>query len=198
MHTSTPSHEATARAPHGAAHAGAGRAASLRRLRARTGARTRGLALATLAAAAALAGCTTTGMGGGDLSRPGRGPEPVLFSWKSTDGGLSGTMTATLPHATYQGRFFQITQQTQRQFIEPLWVGWRPGWGDWPYWGPGDWADTTQFITRYSGKVVANLQSDGGGRMRCRLHLIDPARGMSGGGEGECQLSGGGTIAARF
>lgn len=109
-------------------------------------------------------------------------------------------MAATLPDATYQGRFFQITQQTQRQVIDPLWEGWTRGWRDWPYWGFGTYGayDITQFITRYSGKVVANLQTDAGKRMRCRLHLIAPARGMSGGGEGECQVQGGGTVHAKF
>lgn len=56
----------------------------------------------------------------------------------------------------------------------------------------------TQFITRYTGKVVATLQTDVGKRMRCRLHLIAPARGMAGGGAGECQVQGGATVHAKF
>jgi hypothetical protein len=149
---------------------------------------------------AALAGCTTMGMGGGELTAKGKPTEPVVFSWKSTDGGLTGTMVATLPDATYTGRFFEITQQTQGETLAPMWNGWNEGWYDWPYWSqpwPGTYG-ATQFITHYSGKVVANLQTNGGERMRCRFHLAHPSGGMSGGGQGECQLSGGRVINAAF
>lgn len=157
-----------------------------------------------LAAAAALllvlGACTTTGMWGGELAREGKADEPVLLSWKSTDGGISGAMTATLPDATYQGRFFQITEQTQRQVVSPLWDGWSQGWVDWPYWGWGTYGpyEWTQFVTRYSGKVLANLQTDAGQHMRCRFHLAHPSQGMSGGGDGECQLQDRGVVHARF
>ena len=43
----------------------------------------------------ALVGCTSTGFGGGQLLRNGTPEEPVTFSWTSTDGGISGTMTAS-------------------------------------------------------------------------------------------------------
>lgn len=157
-------------------------------------------AVVVAAASAVLAACATSGMGGGELARKGNADEPVLFSWKSSDGGISGSMVATLPDATYQGRFFQITEQTRRQVISPLWDGWDEGWRDWPYWvyGASGPYDLTQFITRYSGKVVANLQTDAGKRMRCRLHLVAPGRGMAGGGEGECQIQGGGLVHAKF
>lgn len=147
-----------------------------------------------------LGACTTTGMVGGELARQGQADQPVLMSWKSHDGGNSGTMVATLPGATYQGRFFQITQQTQQQWVAPLWDGWTVGWRDWPYWGwgPGGGYEWTQFSTRYTGKVLANLQTDGGRHLRCRFHLAEPVRGMSGGGDGECQLQGGGIVYARF
>lgn len=125
---------------------------------------------------------------------------PVMFYWTSKDGTLSGTMRATLAGDIFQGRFFQITQQTRAETLTPLWAHWRDGWNDWPYWGhsalqpyPG-----TQFITHYSGKVVATLESAEGERMRCRFHLVEPTRGMSGGGEGECQLSGDKVIQASF
>ncbi len=147
-----------------------------------------------------LAGCTTTGMGRGEMTDKGKPTEPVLFSWKSTDGGLSGSMVATLPDATYTGKFFQITRQTQRETLAPLWNGWNAGWYDWPYWSqpyPATY-DATQFITYYSGKVVANLETNGGQRMRCRFHLANPTSGMADGGQGECQLSGGRIINATF
>lgn len=134
-------------------------------------------------------------MGGGELVRQGQPDEPVLISWQSTDGGISGSMVATVPDATCEGRFFQITQQTRTDAPGPMWDGWDEGWVGWPFWGP---FDAEQFTTRYSGKVVANLSSADGRRMRCRLHLVRPAEGMQGGGAGECQLKGGGTIHERF
>lgn len=141
----------------------------------------------------ALVACTTTGFGGGQLAGPGAQEEPVTFSWSSTDGGMSGAMTAALPNVSYQGRFFQITQQTRGEVLTPLWTHWNRGWYDWPYWsGPvSPPYPATQFITHYSGKVVATLESPGNQRMRCRFHLVEPARGMSGGGQGQCQLSDG-------
>ncbi len=161
------------------------------------------LRLTTVAAVFALAGCATTtqGLGGGDLLVKGESKQPVLVSWQSDDGGISGTMVATLPDATFTGNFLQITQQTEETSMAPLWVGWNNGWGDWPYWGnpnPSesvDFYDATRFTRDYSGKVVANLQSDNGDRMRCRFQMNNPARGMSGGGDGECKLTGGNVVA---
>lgn len=147
-----------------------------------------------------LAACTTTGTGGGQLSGTGAQDEPVTFNWTSTDGGMSGSMVATLPGVTFQGRFFQITQQTRAEVLNPLWMHWHNGWNDWPYWGRplASPYPTTQFITHYSGKVVATLESQGKQYMRCRFHLVDPTRGMSGGGEGECQLAEGRLVRAVF
>lgn len=148
----------------------------------------------------ALAACTTTGIGGGQLAGGGAAAEQVTFSWTSTDGGLSGTMTAVLPDMTYQGTFFQITQQTRSEVLMPLWTHWNHGWYDWPYWGGPMMPPypTTQFITHYSGKVVATLTGQGDQRMRCRFHLVAPASGMSGGGEGQCQLADGRVVQAVF
>lgn len=146
-------------------------------------------ALAVLVAA--VAACTTIGTGTGQLASADTQETPVAFNWTSKDGGMSGTMTAALPEAVFAGRFFQITQQTRGEVLMPLWAHWRQGWYDWPYWsGPMSSAyPTTQFITHYSGKVVATLESANNERMRCRFHLVDPASGMGGGGEGQCQLS---------
>ena len=158
------------------------------------------LAAIFLMAGAALAGCTSTGLGGGQLLAPGAPQEAVSFSWTSTDGGISGIMTAALPRTSYQGRFFQITQQTRGEVLIPLWTHWDRGWYDWPYWsGPvAPPYPTTQFITHYSGKVAATLEAPGNQRMRCRFHLVAPASGMSGGGEGQCQLSDGREVRAVF
>ncbi|MDO9199501.1 hypothetical protein [Rhodoferax sp.] len=158
------------------------------------------LLTALLLCLAALAACTTTGTGGGQVTGAGAQEEPVAFNWKSTDGGISGTMTAALPDSIFQGRFFQITRQTRSEVLDPLWTHWHRGWYDWPYWGsPFSPAyPTTQFITYYSGKVVATLESQNDQRLRCRFHLVEPVRGMSGGGEGECQHSDGRVVRAVF
>ena len=50
----------------------------------------------------------------------------------------------------------------------------------------------------YSGKVVATLTGQGDQRMRCRFHLVASASGMSGGGDGQCQLADGRAVQAGF
>ena len=164
------------------------------------------LPLAALVAAGMLAGCTTTGTGVGDSRVPGMS---ATFSWRA-QGARTGQMTAQLSNgANYTGTFFQITSETRIDDLGPLWAGWGPvgpyrgwrggwggrwggGWGGWGYWGPSQ-----DFMTHYSGKVLANLTGPNG-RMRCRFTLIRPSSGMSGGGEGQCQVPGGGTIDATF
>ena len=145
--------------------------------------------------------CTTTGVGSGELVLSDRPSQPVLFSWTSNDGGITGSMTAAFPGAKYQGRFIQIRQQTQSDALLPMWNGWNVGWADWPYSGfdgPETGYDSYQFSTTYSGKVIANLKSDTGKLMRCRFTMAQPVEGMSGGGSGECQIVGGATIQATF
>jgi hypothetical protein len=138
------------------------------------------------------AGCTTTGMGYG--SAPS-GAIPVSFNWKSSDG-VSGTMNATLPDGTtYSGRYFQITHDTTVQSVAPLWFGWHSEWRGADYW---DAEPTPEFITHYSGRVVANLVTPTATHMRCHFQLVRPSAGMAGGGSGECQLPDGKTIDANF
>lgn len=160
------------------------------------------LAVSLAVSLTVLPACTTTGIGGGQLTDAGGTEQAVVFNWRSTDGAMSGTMSAQLPGETFSGRFFQITRQTRSELLTPLWTHWSPGWYDWPYWGgmaPAPYPyPAVQFITHYSGKVVATLESPGNQHMRCRFHLAEPARGMQGGGEGECQLSAGRVVRAVF
>jgi len=161
-----------------------------------TGLKMSALPLVALAAAGALAGCATTGTGVGDSSASGLS---ATFTWKA-QGPRTGEMSAQLATGrSYSGTFFQITQETRVDELGPLWAGWGPyrgfrrgGWGGWGYWGPSQ-----DFVTHYSGKVLANLTGPDG-RMRCRFTLIRPSSGMSGGGEGQCQVPGGGNLNATF
>jgi hypothetical protein len=151
------------------------------------------LAHAMAALVLSLAACATPG-GGSGSGQIGSDGGSVAFSWKS-DGGTGGTMSATLDDGTrFDGPFVQITSQARAEFLDPMWPGWRHGWDDWPY-GSGP---STAFVTRYSGKVVANLRGSEGRYMRCRFHLNAPASGMAAGGQGECQLSDGRQVDAVF
>ncbi len=138
-------------------------------------------------------GCTTMGTGFGSTPE---GTHPVNFSWQASNN-VSGTMNATLSGGnTYQGQFFQVTDETTVDDLGPLWTGWGGGrWrrGDWGYWDAGP-----EFVTHYTGKVVANLAAADGKHMRCTFQLIRPSAGMAGGGHGQCQLPKGNTIDATF
>jgi len=139
-----------------------------------------------------MTGCATMGTGTGTTAKGGH---PVTFSWRSTDT-VSGTMNATLSDGkTYSGQFFQITSNTTVDNLDPLWAGWGPGWrrGGWDYWDAGP-----EFVTHYSGKVVANLNTADGAHLRCTFRLVHPSDGMSGGGQGTCQSPDGINIEATF
>ncbi|HEY6642671.1 hypothetical protein [Povalibacter sp.] len=146
-----------------------------------------------LFAAALMTACTTTGVGTGETRGGG---SAVNFSW-SSDNATSGMMTATFARSgqAFNGRFFQITSETRYDDLQPLWVGWGRRWGGWPYWG---YDDGPSFMTHYSGRVLANLTSTTGERLRCNFRLVRPSSGMSGGGEGKCQGPDGAEIDATF
>jgi hypothetical protein len=136
------------------------------------------------------------GNGTGTVS-PGGGA--VQFSWKSTDGGVSGTMSAALNDGqTFSGPYLQVTSTTQSQDFQPMWSGWEFGWHGWNGMGPfGPFPETTS-TTHYSGRVMANLQAADGQHMRCHFQLNHPDAGMGGGGQGQCQLKSGRSVDAVF
>ena len=144
----------------------------------------------------ALGACTTLGTGQGSSSL---GNQPVSFAWTSKDGGVTGTMSATLADGrVFNGPYLEITSTAQTPQFNPMWMGWTPGWRDWTYGGFGTFPITNGTTTNYTGKVVANLQGPVSQRMRCSFSLNDPPSGMSGGGQGKCQVAGGATIDAVF
>jgi len=105
-------------------------------------------------------------------------------------------MTATMAGGqTYSRQYFQITKDTTVDSIGPLWY---PGWGGRGGWGYWDAEPSPDFITRYTGRVVANLAAPNGAHMRCQSQLVHPSDGMNGGGTGQCPLPDGSTIDANF
>lgn len=146
--------------------------------------------------AAILVGCKSTGSGSGE-SRSG--DVKVNFTWQQSEA-ASGTLAATVTdpsgqQETYQGKFYQITQNSRIETIGGLWDPWYPRWGGWAYWGP---EPEDSFIEHYTGHVVANLSGPDGKRMRCQFQLLRADEGMKGGGQGQCQLPSGKTIHAEF
>ena len=106
------------------------------------------------------AGCTTMGTGYGTTAT---GTNPVHFDWKSADD-VSGTLQATLADGSiYAGTYFQITDNTSADTLEPLWDGWGAGWGGegffcWPGVGiSADVARTSACSTVGSGSFCCRL-----------------------------------------
>ena len=139
------------------------------------------------------AACTTMGTG---VSETRGDRQSVSFDWESKNA-VTAEITATLADGKrYTGSLFQIASDTRVEEVAPLWDGWHGWWargGAWDYWD----ADP-DFITHYTGRVVANLSDMQGDHMRCNFRLVHSAKGMTGGGTGECQLFDGQTIDANF
>lgn len=109
------------------------------------------------------------------------------FSWQSGMNASHGSISASSSDGrTFTGTFLQPTRTTTVDDYGPYWTAWSGGWG-----GAGPWYDglESDFITTYTGRVLASLIGGDGTRMRCTFLLRDPASGMAGGGEGDCQLS---------
>ena len=155
--------------------------------------------VSSLVATMMIAGCASMGSGSGIESFDGR---PVAFAWDSKDGGNTGNMSATLDgNVGFDGPFLQMVSTIQTNDLAPLWYGWHAGWPDWNHDADGSkWSESpeAEFSTHYSGEIVANLKGEDSQQLRCRFHLNRPSAGMRGGGQGECQLTGGRTVSASF
>lgn len=140
----------------------------------------------------ALNACSHSGAGEGTLETAatatsgGQSKGPVTFNWQSKSNASDGSIQAKLPDGTaFNGTYLQVTSQATADDYGAYYSAWAdPVWGDPWYNGPED-----EFVTQYSGKVVAQLSSQNGKRMRCTFNLQEPSSGMSGGGQGDCQLS---------
>jgi hypothetical protein len=154
-----------------------------------------------LVLAAGLVSCTSSGTATGQLVTAAGKREPVTFVWRS-DGGdwRHGTVSVVLPSGdTYRGKYHQVTESMPLRSYGPMWVGFRPYWPDWPapwYAGRSYAPGSEGWLTVYEGKVVARLSTphDPSHYMRCRFSLDDPSLGMTGGGNGDCQLSDGSAV----
>ena len=164
----------------------------------------RSQAVGLTVAAALIAGCTASGTIKGRLTRTGGAPTPITMSYRSERFSQNGTLRATLPDGeSFDGRYLEVTSDTDAETLDPYWGGWGVGWAGWGPWTDdyGPWIageDVPTFVRNYSGKVIATLLGNRGSRMRCRFRLAAPEQGMSGGGVGECEVSGGAKIAAEF
>jgi hypothetical protein len=128
--------------------------------------------------------CQSAGTGSGQV----RGTQkPVAFTWESRDS-VSGDMTATFGNGrVFKGKYIQITDRTKAEDLDVLWDGWgERNSGNWRHWSRGP---DREFWKVYDGRVLANLHSSDGERMRCRFELNSEPRGMAGGGDGRCQVS---------
>lgn len=161
------------------------------------------LTMGALTAGFALSACTTIAVGtGSGFESPGE--EPVTFTWQSTGSARAGMMRATLANGqTFSGRYREGEREVStadpdivtRTLYDRSWVDWGPL--DVPGWdGSGMMPDS--FETVYSGRVAANLQSADGQRMDCSFQLNAPRQGLSGGGQGACQIENGRTVKAVF
>lgn len=168
----------------------------------------RRLALAALVLAACSKGEFTGEVAQSSVPATGETPPPpkhegVPFTWESVDDAYGGRIQATLPDGeAFKGRFHQIVTTVPVSRYDDFygwwyagpWLGpsWRWG-GAWPYYD-----SLEEFVTHYTGTVVARLTGSRGHQMRCHFKLDDRYGGLAAGGKGECQLSTGERITARI
>lgn len=145
-----------------------------------------------LAASLGLA-CQHAGRGMGELRAPVPGTGAlqtkgaVEFRWHSGSDASRGNIEALLPDGRrFAGTFVQPRSSQWYQDYDLYWGVWSGPWG-----AAGPWyrGPRTGFTTRYGDKALALLQAPDGARMRCEFVLFRPDLGLSGGGQGDCQLS---------
>ena len=139
----------------------------------------------------------------GPAKAPAAKHEQVVFTWTSIDQSLSGRFQTTLPTGeAFTGEYHEITTTIPVDEVESLYGSWYAGpWGGerWNWGGAWPYYDTIEgYITHYTGKVVAKLKGNRGNEMRCHFTLADRVAGIQGGGAGECQVSNGERITAKF
>jgi hypothetical protein len=105
---------------------------------------------------AILSSCKSTGVG---ERASDSGDVQAQFTWQQTEPS-SGSLAATLTGRsgvteTYQGKFYQITSNSEIDTLGPLWHPWHPGWGGWACWDPEPaQALVTHHCQLASGKTI--------------------------------------------
>jgi len=149
--------------------------------------------------AALLASCTTTGTLNGRVAVPDTPAAAVVFTYTAAWARDGGTMSTRLPSGeSFSGPYVPITSTSTVAALDPsvwalTWIDWGPSGTPRRVCGP---VSTCEMID--SVQVVATLYGDQGDVMHCRFGLHDPEHGMPGGGVGQCQVSNGSHIEARF
>ena len=132
--------------------------------------------------------CTSTGYGRGSLVSD---HTAVEFDWNSKDGGKSGTMSAFVGFGLpFRGPFGEVERTTPDGLVEaPLIAELRD-----PVPGAGSAGSTVADTS----EVIADLLGPGKQSLLCCFHLNESARGMRGGGHGQCLFDGVRPVQAEF
>lgn len=145
--------------------------------------------------ASLLLGCAaTSGVIPGRLSLPGHQTAPVAIRFAQDERDTGGTMSITLPDGrVFAGRYVPVPEAAAGR--APWMTAGNPDFSEFT-WGVG--ADAWTFGAQDSDKLVAKLYGARDDVVRCRFQLAYAAGGFRDGGTGQCRLSTGGHIDARF
>src|SRR5262249_12445516 len=144
--------------------------------------------------AAIATACAGAGTMSGRLSGPaGTPPRPVTLNYQTDRSGDRGTLALTLPDGeAFTGRFVTVgslrtDQPAPGTDLNVCEVNWDNAADEWAFNRSTD-----------SDKLVALLDGNRGGRIRCRFTLVYPPGGLKDGGTGLCQVKNGEQIDVRF
>jgi hypothetical protein len=143
--------------------------------------------------AALVAGCAApTRTMTGQISTPGEPARPVTLTYDQDRTDDSGTLFLTLPDGeSFSGRYARVGSAGAAAIPPGLDEDFSAV--DWGY-----QADNWTFGQSEPDKVLALLQGNRGGKIRCRFKLLYAAGGMGDGGTGECQVNTGQRIEVKF
>jgi hypothetical protein len=132
-------------------------------------------------------------------------PQRIPISWQAIDDS-QGTLHVTLGKGGehFEGKYVRVHKDQSTATLRTAYNDWSAtaptslDWGPEGNYSEGETIEFDDFLDRYTGKVVATLFGNRNGSMNCHLTLSVPERGLSGGGVGECRVSGGGRIDVEF
>jgi len=150
--------------------------------------------LGLLLAGGLVAACATAGVIRGQLSAPGQPETPVSIRYTPDQRNSGGVMSVTLPDGrAFSGRYGFVADALAGR--APWMTEGNPAFSEFT-WDVG--ADAWTFGAPDSDTVLAKLVDDRDATMRCRFTLSYGPGGFRDGGTGECRLSTGGRIDAKF